>query len=617
MNQASFGTSAAPSQPSEASLWATLADPMSDAAYHAAWLALLCQRAGQIESGLLVLRKADQTLAPAAVWPHLRQDVRALAETAEAALKEAQPVIQQFAEGTGSGVALAYPLRGRAAVDGVVVLATLPKLTPDVGGIIRHMHWSAGLIEAALMRHAASDDQMRLASSRKVMDLLAAVQDEPRLARANIALVNEMALATKAARVSLGIVRRSHARLAALSNSARFDRNSDAVHQIELAMEECLVQNEAVVFPAAAQGRRQITAAHAALATRAHRGAVLSVPLMAVGRAVAGIVTIELDQDDPALVAEARETALLLATLATPYIKALQDGDRWLAGRIPRGLGAALKALLGRRHPGVKLAALAGVGALAFISFVPMPFWVTARAVVEGEVQRAAVAPFEGFIQRATIRAGDTVAEGQEMAALDDRELRFEKLKWESEKQKLEQRQREALAKYDRAAVQVLAAQLDQADAELRIVNEKLQRARIVAPIAGYVVSGDLTQLYGSPVQQGKVLFEIAPLNAYRVALAVDEVDIRHLTDGMAGGLTLTGAGAPIPITLARQTSVTTPKDGRNTFRAEARLEGTPANVRPGMEGVAKLEAGKAPLIWSWSRTLIDRMRLFFWSWMP
>jgi hypothetical protein len=35
------------------------------------------------------------------------------------------------------------------------------------------------------------------------------------------------------------------------------------------------------------------------------------------------------------------------------------------------------------------------------------------------------------------------------------------------------------------------------------------------------------------------------------------------------------------------------------------------------MEGVAKLNAGRHLLIWSWTHHLLDAIRLFLWSWWP
>ncbi len=602
----------------EAGLWATLADPVSPAAFHASWLALLCRRIPKAESGLLVLRQRDDgRLAPAALWPSLRQDVRALAEAAEAAVRAREPVLQQVTTERGAALAMAYPLRGPAEVDGVAVVVTAATGSAEIAAVMRAVHWAAGLIEAAVLRAAAMADDQRLVASRQAFDIVAATQDEASLDKACLRLVNELAVCCRARRVALGIRRGQHTRMRALSNSSRFDRRSDAVQRLELAMDECLIQGETVRWPAAPEGRRQITAAHQPLVGSSGAACIVSVPLVAASREPFGVLTIELAEAQADKAEEVTVTTELIAALLTPYLATLAAQERWLTGRLPTVASRAAKATLGRGHAGTKLALVAASAALLFVAAAPMPFWITARAVVEGEIQRAAVAPFDGFVLRATVRAGDRVEEGQELASLDDRDLRFDRLKWESEKQKLEQRQREAMAKFDRAAIQVLAAQIDQADAELKLVDEKLRRARIVAPIAGYVVSGDLSQLLGSPVQTGKVLFEIAPLSAFRVALAVDEADVRLVREGMTASLTLTGAGEPVPVVVNRSTAVATVKDGRNTFRVEGQLGASQVPVRPGMEGVVKISAGEAPLLWTWSRSLIDRMRLFIWAWMP
>ena len=38
--------------------------------------------------------------------------------------------------------------------------------------------------------------------------------------------------------------------------------------------------------------------------------------------------------------------------------------------------------------------------------------------------------------------------------------------------------------------------------------------------------------------------------------------------------------------------------------------------LRPGMEGVGKIELGEARLIWIWSRDLIAWLRLQVWKWL-
>jgi multidrug efflux pump subunit AcrA (membrane-fusion protein) len=289
-----------------------------------------------------------------------------------------------------------------------------------------------------------------------------------------------------------------------------------------------------------------------------------------------------------------------------------------ISGRLPQNLKQGVGKVLGPGRPSLKLAALAAVLALAVFALWPGEFRISAKAVLEGSVQRAAVAPFDGFISQAPFRAGDIVQAGQELAILDDRDLLLEKLKWETERQKLVQKQREALAKHDRTNLLVLEAQIDQAQSQLDLALEKLKRTRITSAIDGVIVSGDLSQMLGGPVSQGKVLFEIAPLASYRLILQVDERDIAYLSSGKPGVLLLTGAASKtIDLEITKMTAVATAEDGRNYFRVEASISESGQLLRPGMEGVAKVGVGTRSVLWIWARPLIERARMFVWTWTP
>ena len=230
----------------------------------------------------------------------------------------------------------------------------------------------------------------------------------------------------------------------------------------------------------------------------------------------------------------------------------------------------------------------------------------------------ATVAPFDGYVTEAFVRAGSAVRQGQVLATLDDRDLKLERARWDAEKEQVARKYREALAKHDRAASRVLAAQLSQVEAQLALSEEKLARTQLVAPFDGVVVAGDLSQMLGAPVEKGKVLFELAPLGKYRVILQVDERDIAHVTSGQRGELALTGVtGATLPFMLKTVTSVATAQEGRNFFRAEAQLEDTSVRIRPGMEGVGKVSVGERRLLWIWTRNFVNWVRISFWTWMP
>ena len=277
-----------------------------------------------------------------------------------------------------------------------------------------------------------------------------------------------------------------------------------------------------------------------------------------------------------------------------------------------------LQAVFGPRHPGIKLIAGLGGLLLVFFTLFTTDYRVSASTVVEGEVQRAAAAPFDGFIAESFVRAGDVVSKGQVLMRLDERDLRLEQTRWLSEHEQAQRKYRVALAAQDRGAMAVLAAQVNQAGAQLQLVNERLARASMVAPFDGVVVSGDLSQLLGTPVEQGKVLFEVAPRDRYRVILKVDERNIADVKVGQRGDLMLSGLpGEAMTFSVKQLTPVSTAQDGRNYFRVEAQLENHSARLRPGMEGVGKVLVGQARLIWIWTHSLTDWLRLALWNWLP
>ena len=74
-----------------------------------------------------------------------------------------------------------------------------------------------------------------------------------------------------------------------------------------------------------------------------------------------------------------------------------------------------------------------------------------------------------------------------------------------------------------------------------------LARAKLVAPFASVIVSGDLSQSIGRPVSRGDTLFEIAPLDRYRVTLVVPDTDIRLIAPDMKGEILLVRAARIVP----------------------------------------------------------------------
>ena len=86
----------------------------------------------------------------------------------------------------------------------------------------------------------------------------------------------------------------------------------------------------------------------------------------------------------------------------------------------------------------------------------------------------------------------------------------------------------------------------------------------------------------------------------------------------LQGKLKLTGLpGTTLEFTVTRITPVSEAADGSNYFRIEAELDDAPAILRPGMEGIGKIEIDERRLLWIWTHRMFDWFRLTAWSWLP
>ena len=72
-----------------------------------------------------------------------------------------------------------------------------------------------------------------------------------------------------------------------------------------------------------------------------------------------------------------------------------------------------------------------------------------------------------------------------------------------------------------------------------------------------------------------------------------------------------------MPFTVRRITPVSTSQEGRNFFRVEAQLKTPSDRLRPGMEGIGKVEVDQRRMIWIWTHGLSDWLRVWIWKTMP
>ncbi|KQQ94885.1 HlyD family efflux transporter periplasmic adaptor subunit [Massilia sp. Leaf139] len=607
----------------EAQLWRAFAARGTDAQFCQAWLNLLCRQLPQVSAAVVLMQSPEaNTFLPLALWPGIKRDLSGLGKAAERALTEGRGVVEPSGEGEAQRLHVAYPAEVNGRMVGAVVLEAAPRPEAEVHALLRQLHWGVAWLHDLVQRRERGELESKAERIGALMESVATALRSGRLQQVLFDLANQLTGAAACTRVAIGLAGESGAtvKVAALSNAAWFEKNASIMTLYAQAMEDTLDALAPLDYrrPALADALAVAIedSAHARLVRESGAHVVLSVPLV-LGAKCIGVLTLERDKDQPFDAAE-RSWLGTLAGLLAAVIEQKRDAER---GHVAR-LGADARKLFERlAGPGYLLwkgGAVLALATVLVLALVDIDYRVTAKTVVEGEVQRAAVAPFEGFVAASFARAGDSVRQGQVLARLDDRELRLEQQKWNSEREQYSRKWRDAMARHELAEVQILGAQLQQAEAQLALASDRLRRTAITAPFDGVLISGDLSQLTGSPVQAGEKLFEIAPLYAYRVILQVDERDMRQIRVGQEGKLMISGVvGGPVALSVSKITPVATAQDGRNFFRVEARLAQAPAHLRPGMEGVGKVETGQRPLWWVLTHDLTDWLRLAVWTWWP
>lgn len=602
----------------ESAAWAQFSSPRDNAEFFASWLAILSAQITRVNGAMLVLGPDERGgFTPAAVWPDPSRNMHYLGPAAELALKERRGVVLGA---DGAPVTrydlpahVGYPIEVAGALRGAVVLDLSPSAEHELQRALRLLHWASAWLVDQFRRQELLVQEGRVERLSLATDLVATAVKERRAGSAALALVNEIAVRMRCDRVSIGLDKSGSIEVQAISDTATFDRRTNLVRLISDAMDEVLDLEVALVHPPL-EADEIGAIAHAELASDSKDIGVCSVPLLDDGHAI-GVLTLERSKGLP-FDRQDVELCKTIGMLVGPLLELKRENERGLWQRTRESVKDGARALFGPGHPGVKLIALLVMGIVVLCSLVTANYRVSAKTVIEGAVQRAVVAPFEGFIAESLVRAGDTVKKGQVLARLDDKDLQLERQRWTSEREQAQRKFWQAAASQDRSAMAVLAAQVDQAQAQLSLVEEKLTRASLVAPFDGLVVTGDLSQLHGSPVEIGKTLFEIAPLNAYRVILQVDERDIAGIGVGQEGELALSGIPYDTMRFKVKQiTPISTSQDGRNYFRVEAQIDKPSERLRPGMEGVGKVLVAERKLIWIWTHGLVDWLRLWFWRW--
>ncbi|MBL6458520.1 HlyD family efflux transporter periplasmic adaptor subunit [Belnapia sp. T6] len=531
----------------------------------------------------------------------------ALAKAAERCLQTGRSVAAGGEEASGQ---LAVPLPGDEGLLGVVALDIAAADAAMLDAANRLLQWGLGWFGRGLPAAAPA------LPPGAPPELLRAIGGEGDLAGIGEVLCTLLAERLQAMRVSLGSGTPGAMRPFATSRGRLAKSRTDFSVALAAAMEEAVEAAAPVAWPPL-PGQLSPHGAQQRLGQGETAGWVLTLtcaPPEGGPPFLAAVIEGGLGTAAPI---SATEWQTLLEELA-PLLALRLRAERGLLAHAGARLAETARAWVPPRDVTRGLIAAAVVGLVLAGAFLRIEYRVAAHATLEGAVRRAVTAPFDGFLADAAARPGDRVPAGTILARLDEREQRLQRAEQEGRLAESQRQMDEAIGRRDIAAASIAAARRQQAEAELHLAEQNLARASLAAPFDGIVIAGDPRQSLGAPLRRGDIVYELSPLDSWRVVLEVNETQFAAVEPGQHGRLLLSALPqTSYGFTVTAVTPLATAKEGHNSFRVEARLDEEDASLRPGMQGIGKIEAGPARLVWIASRSALTWLRLKLWAWLP
>lgn len=462
---------------------------------------------------------------------------------------------------------------------------------------------------------SARKDAARLAEA---LDVAAQLNAQTRFSGAAMALCNELASRFRCDRVSLGWMQSNVVVVRAMSHTEKLEVKSEAVQQLSAAMEECVDQEEEIVCPRP-DGQSFVTQAHEVYARGLGAAHLASLPLFPPspdpGERPQPIGCVTLESSAGKISIESLRTWRLILDQAVRPLETLHGREAWFGARWAAALRAQASRLLGPEHTWWKVLALALAIGLLVLVFGRRTHRVEGGFALKTDAMAVLAAPFDGHISEASVRPGDTVTSGQSLVALDTRELLLQK---EAAVAELERHAADALkaeSSGDVAGLRIARAREAQARAQRDVVDERLARAVLKAPFDGAVVEGDLRERLAAPVQKGDGLLKVARIEDLYLVIDVPERDIQEIAERARGRAAFASQpGRTFEFTVEKVEPVARTKEAGAVFSVRARFEDPPeAWWRPGMSGVARIDAGRRSLLWIVTHRTVDFLRLWWW----
>jgi GAF domain-containing protein/biotin carboxyl carrier protein len=265
-----------------------------------------------------------------------------------------------------------------------------------------------------------------------------------------------------------------------------------------------------------------------------------------------------------------------------------------------------------------------GLVVLALI-FVPWKLRVEAGATVVPAERRVVSAEVEGVIKRVWVREGDKVVVGAVLAELDDTDNRLRLGQAQTDLALARRDLEDAEAHSELGAAAQARLRMEIAQEEVSLYRQKVEQARLRAPLAGVIVTPKVEEKVGKLLTRGEQLCELVDPLQMAVDLNVPETEEALIRPSAPVALKLNSFPTrTFPGRVERVGAQTVSAAGEQFFVVRGLFPNPDGAARTGMVGQAKItvlggwfHSGwypvgyvlfRSPARWVWTKV---------WSWLP
>lgn len=446
----------------------------------------------------------------------------------------------------------------------------------------------------------------------EVLEITSNVINEKKFILACMRLVSDLAVRFNCSRVSIGWQKKEYCETIAISHLESFERNTDAITELENVFEESFDQDEEILVPVL-NDNGTIVSSHLGYLRKNGLTEVLSLPIR-VDEEPVGVILFE-KLDEPF-----SEYDLMVTRLASNQISYIMQNlyfsDQWFYQKMIRHIKDSLAWVLGPEKTFIKLCSLIMTCLLIFVCVEKWEYKIEVSADLATDNIAFVSAPYDAVVHEVLAHSGDKVKKGDLILTFDTQELYLKETEARSDVIRYDRESQKARAGRKLADMGIAKARKLQVETKLKRIQYYLTQSKVKSPFDGIIIEGNKEDLLGAPISKGDLIFKIVQPTDIFLKLKINERYVDDIQIGDGGSLALLSRPDKKFTFVVDKIIPVSEVDAKagNIFVVKAKFKDEPQEWwRPGMSGVAKIEVGQKPIIWIFTHKMMDALRLYFW----